>query len=104
MAGSKKAQELAEQLLGLSTTVAGSGLRGAQMGGTDMGAGIGGGSAGATATAISQKYGGGFQFADIVAFYQRNRVAVLVGGAAVGAVLAGVIGYYIYRKNKKDEQ
>jgi len=101
MSGSKKAQELAEQLLGLSTTVAGSGFSrggGADMSSMDVSAG-----GGATATAIGQKYGGGFQFVDMVAFYQRNRVAVLVGGAAIGAVLIGVIGYHVYRKNKKDE-
>jgi len=76
---SKKAQELAEQLLGMSPTAGASAVEGVMAGG-HMGCG---------------QYGGGFD--SIKGFYGKHKTPVLAVGAIAGVALIGWAGYAIYK-------
>lgn len=87
----KKAQELASQLLGINSGSQGSSVVDGVMGsGGHFGCG--------------SKFGGGVD--TVKMFYANHKTGVRVGGAVVGVVLIGLIGYGVYDKfmaNKNDK-
>jgi hypothetical protein len=83
MAGSKKAQELAEQLLGV--------MPGAS------GAAIAEGALNMDPMPAAAQYGLGIN-AD---FYMKNKKAIMIGGGFLAFALIGGIGYYLYQKSHK---
>jgi hypothetical protein len=77
---SKKAQELAEQLLGMSPSAGSSAVEGVMAGG-HMGCG---------------QYGGGFD--GVKDFYGKHKTPVLAIGTIIGVAVIGLAGYGIYKK------
>ncbi|MDR3542363.1 MAG: hypothetical protein P4L69_15590 [Desulfosporosinus sp.] len=77
---SKKAQELAEQLLGMNVGGGGSSsVEGIMAGGGSMGG--------------CHQYGGA-----VKDFYAKHRTPVLAVSAVVGVAVIGIIGYAVYKK------
>ena len=87
MAASKKAQELAEQLLGLgqgdAPLVAEDVMR--------MG----------SAAPPQQQYGGSEMMDKLKSFYENNKTVIMVVGAVSIVALVGAIGYHQYAKSHK---
>ena len=82
MASAKKAQDLAEALLGI--------------GGSDYGGTVD--EVMATAVMAANKKTGGIDMTTIKSFYLTNKKPVLIGAAVTATALVGIIGFAWYKK------